>query len=440
MDVQPACLPATLRVNGIDGGGTRIAELFAHMRILWVKAGKLLPVDTGGKIRSYNLLRQIQRRHDVTLLSYYGGKRDAAYDCDIAGHFPHVRTVCTGVPDESGLHYLQHVWSRAPYAVVKFSAPPVRHAVRESLASGRFDVCVCDFLSASLNFPRLLRTPTVLFQHNVESILWNRQARHEPSLLKRLAFVLEAWKMRRYERHAVQRFDHVMAVSDADRDAFAQMTDRDRISVVPTGVDVAQYRSAASTPAREPIVMFLGSMDWEANVDAVEFFAREVWPAIKVAVPQARFRIVGRNPAARVRALASESIEVTGTVPSVVEHLKEAAVVVVPLRIGGGTRLKIFEAMAAGRAVVSTSVGAEGLDVAHGRDIVLADAAAPFASAVIDVLSDSAARERLGRAAAASASRYDWPEVAVRFEQILERVIVAPQRESAYVRPARVGA
>ncbi|HJZ74992.1 MAG TPA: glycosyltransferase family 4 protein [Vicinamibacterales bacterium] len=410
------------------------------MRILWVKAGKLLPVDSGGKIRSYNLLRQIHRRHDLTLLSYYGGKRDAVYDRDIGGRFPGARSICTGVPDESGLHYVQHVWSRVPYAVVKFSAPRVRHAVRESLASGRFDVCVCDFLSASLNFPRVLRTPTVLFQHNVESILWNRQARHEPNLLKRLAFALEAWKMRRYERHAVQRFDHVMAVSDADRDAFAQMTDRDRISVVPTGVDVAQYRPAASSPARGPLVMFLGSMDWEANVDAVEFFAREAWPAIKAAVPQARFRIVGRNPGARVRALASESIEVTGTVPSVVEHLQEAAAVVVPLRIGGGTRLKIFEAMAAGRAVVSTSVGAEGLDVVHDRDIVLADGAVPFARAVVDLLSDSAARERLGCAAAASAARYDWPEVAMRFEQILERVAAVSRLESAYVRPARVGA
>src|SRR5262249_54425715 len=154
-------------------------------------------------------------------------------------------------------------------------------------------------------------------------------------------------------------------------------------------------------------------------------------PAIKAAVPQARFRIVGRRPAVRVRALASESIEVTGTVPSVVEHLKDAAVVVVPLRIGGGTRLKIFEAMAAGRAVVSTSVGAQRLDVVHDRDIMLADAAAPFASAVIRVLSDTAVRERLGRAAADSAARYGWPEVAACFEQILERVVVVPQRESA---------
>src|SRR5262249_23279532 len=159
--------------------------------------------------------------HDLTLLSYYGGKRDALYDRDIGGRFSGARPICTGVPHESGLHYVAHGWSRVPDAVVEFSAPPARPAVRESLSSGRVAVCVCDCLSASLNFPRVLRTPTVLFQHNVESILWNRQARHEPNLLKRLAFALEAWKMRRYERHAVQRFDHVMAVSDADRDAFA---------------------------------------------------------------------------------------------------------------------------------------------------------------------------------------------------------------------------
>jgi glycosyltransferase involved in cell wall biosynthesis len=183
--------------------------------------------------------------------------------------------------------------------------------------------------------------------------------------------------------------------------------------------------------AREPIVMFLGSMDWEANIDAVEYFCHDIWPAVRAAVPSARFRIVGRNPHARVVRLAGASVEVTGTVPSVVEYLKEAAVVVVPLRVGGGTRLKIFEAMAAGRAVVSTSVGAEGLDVSSGRDLMLADEPTGFAEAVAMLLNDSERRRTLGTAAARSASRYDWPAIAVSFEQILRRAVEPPQILSA---------
>jgi glycosyltransferase involved in cell wall biosynthesis len=410
------------------------------MKILWVKAGKLTPVDTGGKIRSYNLLRHLAARHELVLLSYYGGPADEEYDHEIARHFPGVVPVCTGVPGESVLHYASRILSPAPYAVTKFTSPRVRRLVTTWLAERRFDVAVCDFLSASLNFPRRSPTPCVLFQHNVESVLWKRQARHERSRLKRAAFEIEALKMARYERATVASFEHVVAVSSRDRETMSTMTDPARISVAPTGVDVGHYRPAAGIRARAPLVMFLGSMDWEANIDAVEYFCADIWPAIRSRVPDARFRIVGRNPGPRARKLAADSVEVTGTVPSVVDHLKEAAVVVVPLRIGGGTRLKIFEAMAAGRAVVSTSVGAEGLDVTHGEDLVLADTTSGFVDQVVGLLRDPVRRASLERAAAESAVRHDWPQVAAQFEQILAGTLACSGAASAIGQPARVGA
>jgi len=203
----------------------------------------------------------------------------------------------------------------------------------------------------------------------------------------------------------------------------ARWVDGDRITVVPTGVDLAQYRPAAKQPdASAPLITFVGAMDWEPNVDGVEYFCSEVWPAIKAEVPQARFRIVGRNPDRRVQKWASDSIEVTGRVPSVVEHLQESAVVIVPLRIGGGTRLKIYEAMATAKAVVSTTIGAEGLDVHHGRDIMLADDPRAFAQAVIMLLRDSDLRRRYEQAAAETAARYDWPAIGERFSEVLQSV------------------
>ncbi|HEX7955346.1 MAG TPA: glycosyltransferase, partial [Pyrinomonadaceae bacterium] len=321
------------------------------MRILWVKAGKLLPVDTGGKIRSYNLLRQLAARQETVLLSYYGGARDETYEREIQEHLPGAVTVHTGAPGRGTLalafDYLRRFPSPAPYAVSKFAAPEVRRLVREWDAAGRFDVAVCDFLSASLNFPRETKTPTVLFQHNVESALWRRQAGHAPDAFRRAAYRIEAAKMLRYERDAVRRFRHVIAVSDNDRDLMSEMTDPARITVVPTGVDIKKYAAGGEvdkTSEGGHLVVFLGSMDWEPNIDGVEYFCREVWPRVLAAVPGARFRVVGRDPHPRVRRLASESVEVTGTVPSVVEHLRAADAVVVPLRVGGGTRLKIFEA------------------------------------------------------------------------------------------------
>jgi glycosyltransferase involved in cell wall biosynthesis len=417
------------------------AALRCCMRILWVKAGKLLPVDTGGKIRSYNLLRQLASRHHLVLLSYYGGARDEAYEHDITEHLPGAETIHTGAP-ESGLaqagDYLRRLSRRAPYAVTKFTSAAVAHRVKGCMDAGRFDVMVCDFLSASLNFPRELQTPSVLFQHNVESALWRRQAQHEPGLLKRVAFKLEAAKMSRYERAAVSRFHHVIAVSEHDRALMSEMTDAARISVVPTGVDLAQYRAAATEDEKgaahaqaveneAPLVVFLGSMDWEANIDGVDYFCRDIWPAVLRSVPEARFRIVGRNPHPRVRKLVNDSVEVTGTVPSVIDHLREAAVFVVPLRVGGGTRLKIFEAMATGKAVVSTTIGAEGLEVKHGQDILLADDAKTFADSVIMLLRDREARMRFETAATALAARHDWSAVIRRFEEALERAAAFQQ-------------
>jgi glycosyltransferase involved in cell wall biosynthesis len=163
-------------------------------------------------------------------------------------------------------------------------------------------------------------------------------------------------------------------------------------------------------------------MDWEANVDAAIYFCEKIWPRVLSSVPGAKFRIVGRDPHPNIRKLASGSVEVTGTVPSVVGYLKTAAVVVVPLRIGGGTRLKIYEAMAMGKVIVSTPIGAEGLDVHHGKDIVLSEEPEDFARQIVTLLDDVAARAQLGRAAIKTASQYDWSVIADRFEKVLWQV------------------
>jgi glycosyltransferase involved in cell wall biosynthesis len=160
-------------------------------------------------------------------------------------------------------------------------------------------------------------------------------------------------------------------------------------------------------------------MDWEPNIDAVEYFCRDIFPSVLAQFPDARFQIVGRNPYPRVRRLASASVEVTGTVPSVAEYLHNATVVIVPLRIGGGTRLKIFEAMAMRKALVSTSIGAEGLDVTSGKDCVIADDAQSFASAILSVLRDPAIRQTYEENAAALVARYDWSQISKRFADAL---------------------
>lgn len=393
------------------------------MRILWVKAGKLLPVDTGGKIRSYNILRHLARNHAVTLLSYYGGDRDAAYEAEIAQHLPGAQTLYTSSPEGALGQSLDYIWnlsSSAPYAVKKFTAATVQRKVAQWLAENEFDVAVCDFLSASLNFPGRPQIPCVLFQHNVESVLWRRMAQTESHPVRKLSYGIEAAKMLRYERAALGRFNHVIAVSPQDRDEMLKLDSSARITVVPTGVDTEQYRVVPAASADPPIIVFTGSMDWEPNIDAMEYFCQQIWPAVLNAFPNARFQIVGRNPHVRVRRLASASVEITGKVPSIVDYLSAATNVVVPLRIGGGTRLKIFEAMAMGKAVVSTSIGAEGLNVTSGENILIADTAETFGASILRLLQDFRLRRSVEQAAASLAARYDWSQIAVQFANVLE--------------------
>jgi glycosyltransferase involved in cell wall biosynthesis len=397
------------------------------MKILWVKPGKLLPLDSGGKLRTYNILRQLSAAHDLTYLSYYGGRRDVEYEREVARHLPGAVAVHTGAPDSTVLErrvdYARRLFRRAPYAVSKFTDGRVQTTLAEWLSARRFDVAVCDFLSSALNFPRELAVPTVLFQHNVECVLWQRKAQLETNWAERMVARLEYAKMRRFEPEQVRRFHHVIAVSERDRETMASMVDPDRISVVPTGVDLAQFRYDPDRRPSGATVLFTGSMDWEPNIDGVEYFCARIWPLVLERVPGARFQIVGRDPHPRVRKLVSSSVEVTGTVPAVTDYLRAAAVFVVPLRIGGGTRIKIYEGMAMGTATVSTRVGAEGLDVTHGRDILLADEPEAFAEAIVTLLQNEDLRRRFEAAAAATARQYDWSVISRRFVQVLEETI-----------------
>ena len=397
------------------------------MKILWVKPGKLLPLDSGGKLRTFNILRHLSATHDLTYLSYYGGRRDVEYEREVVRHLPGAVTVHTAAPDstvlERRLDYARRVFWRAPYAVSKFTDSRVQTTLAEWLSARRFDVAVCDFLSSALNFPRELAVPTVLFQHNVECVLWQRKAQLETNWAERMVARLEYAKMRRFEPEQVRRFHHVIAVSERDRETMASMVDPDRISVVPTGVDLAQFRYEPDRRPSGATVLFTGSMDWEPNIDGVEYFCARIWPLVLERVPSARFQIVGRDPHPRVRKLASSTVEVTGTVPAVTDYLRAAAVFVVPLRIGGGTRIKIYEGMAMGTATVSTRVGAEGLDVTHGRDILLADEPEAFAEAIVTLLQNEDLRRRFEAAAAATARQYDWSVISRRFVQVLEETI-----------------
>jgi glycosyltransferase involved in cell wall biosynthesis len=320
----------------------------------------------------------------------------------------------------------RYALDRAPYAVAKYRSQAFRRQVDTLLAGSRFDALVCDFLPPAINLPDRLPCPSILFTHNVEAEIWRRHVEHASNPVSRALLTRQWRRMIRFEGSALRRFDLVLAVSEADRQTFERLYPgalRAPIHVVKTGVDTG-YFTPGGQPARRAHLVFTGSMDWLPNEDGMLYFVREILPRIRQTEPDATLSIVGRAPTPAVRRLASGTgIQVTGRVDDVRPHVAAATVYVVPLRIGGGTRLKIFEAMSMAKAVVSTTVGAEGLPVHDGTDIVIADEPACFAQAVVHMIRDSEARRRIEAAARQLVvERYDWSAVGRDFEQALDRL------------------
>jgi glycosyltransferase involved in cell wall biosynthesis len=291
-------------------------------------------------------------------------------------------------------------------------------------AESGFDLCIADFLLAFGNVGTLRRTPVVLFEHNVEYMIWRRLAEVEPSRWRRALMDVEWRKLRRAEAAACARAGLTLAVSDADRAHLQTLAPSARMATIPTGVDTTYFAPAGAPPVRGRLI-FTGSMDWPPNEDAIVHFADSILPRIRAACPHVSLTVAGRNPTPRLRALAAaHGIQLTGTVDDVRPYVDEAEVYVTPIRAGSGTRLKIFEAFAMGKAVVSTTIGAEGLAVTPGQDIVLADDPASFAQAVVSLLHDDRQRAAIGRAARTLVeTHYSWPQIAAEFEARCEEAL-----------------
>ncbi len=344
---------------------------------------------------------------------------DTLPGCEQVFSFPH-RLPKQGSP--AFALALARSWvSALPVDLSKARVPALGREVERLLASGAVDVCVADFLAAWPNVPRGSRVPTVLFEHNVEHAIWQRLARTERRGIRRALLELEWRKMRRIEARACRDAALTIAVSEADRALLAERAPEAEISSIPTGVDTT-YFAPAATPERPASLVFTGSMDWYPNEDAVLHAIDAILPAVRAEVPEVSLTVVGRSPSPRLcEAAARAGVRVTGTVDDVRPFVAEGAVSIVPLRVGGGTRLKIFEALAMGKAVVSTSVGAEGLPLMPGEHYLAADTPADFARAVVRLMRDAALRRRLGEAGRRLVeARYSWAETARRFEALLE--------------------
>jgi glycosyltransferase involved in cell wall biosynthesis len=395
----------------------------ATMKILWISPFFMHPTDRGAQIRTLGTLKELHKRHEIHFAALNdprnleGPQRSSEYSSrhiSVAHAAPGRRTL--GIIPQLASSIVNPV----PMAVSRYFSRKLKLEIDTLIAAEHYDSIVCDFLAAAPNLTDLGQC--VLFQHNVETTIWQRHAQQSRSPLKKAFFQMQARKMEDYERNVCRKSKHVIAVSDIDALRMKDMFGIETVTSVPTGVDVEYFAPRHATPHLSDIV-FCGSMDWLPNVDAVEYFLSEVLPLIREEVPGATFTIAGRSPDARVfKAVHGlTGVSVTGKVEDMRPYLWGSKISVVPIRIGGGTRLKIYECMAGGVPVVSTTVGAEGLQYKNGADIVIADDPRGFAAACVRLLSDDAARRSIANNALERAqSEFSWEAVSREFEAILD--------------------
>lgn len=372
-------------------------------RLAFISPIFLFPNDAGGKTRTTSILRGLAGgAFDVTLISPATAHQRSAWE-------PQLRQISNRFvawqPPAARASWMRalDLLGELPVNVAADRTTPALSAVRRMLAADGFDVIVFDFVHAAVLRPRQVNAATVCFTHNVEAEIFARHARQARNPLMRFAWARQYEKMQRFERRALALFDCVVAVSERDAAHFRERYGVAVTQTIPTGVDLGffTWQEPRDIDPKQPTVVFIGSMDWAANIDGVGHFLAEVWPLVLRELPQARFVVVGRQPPASLieRSRALSNVHFSGYVDDVRPCVHAAQVFVIPLRVGSGTRIKAFESMAMGCPVISTSVGIEGLDVVAGEHYLCCNAAEDQARAIVDLLLNPALRRQLSRRA-----------------------------------------
>src|SRR6185437_7155364 len=374
----------------------------ARLRVLVVDEAPPYPPDSGKRLRTWHLLFRLAARHQITLLCY--ADPDAARQRAAEAALHDAGIACQAVaalPELTGarLHarLLANLGSAWPYSVAKHHTGRFQAAVEALWASGRYDLVQVEWTPFASHVTAAV--PHVIASHNIEAQIWQRRAAISGRWVARPYFLLQAARMRRFERLAFAQARAVTTVSAEDR-ATALGWGARRSTIVANGVDVEYFQPRPDIPVEADTVLFVGALDWFPNQDGILYFTEAILPLIRTQRPVCRLRVVGRRPSAALvqRLSGVAGVEMIGEVADVRPYMAAASQVVVPLRVGGGSRIKIIESLAMDKAVVATAVGAEGLQAVSGTHLLLAATPESFARAAVQLLQAPAQAQRLGRA------------------------------------------
>ncbi len=376
------------------------------------------PTDGGREVVFQCIARLAARGHRITLLCFGGDAEERAGYVAKMEEIATIRIVRHNTRT-SIVPALLNMFSSIPYTVSKYRARNMHHTLTSLLESQHFDLAHIEPLHMAHYIPtvKMFGVPVMLRLQNVESVLVQRVASVVRGPL-RLYLTLQAKKLKRFEAIVSEQADLCLAISEEDATQLRRINPQAEVVVIPAGTDTEYFKPRPEI--EEPYtIVYVGYMNWLPNLDAVLWFCHAVFPQICQRLPEARLLVVGKNPPDSVRRLHDgKRIIVTGFVNDVRDYIAKGSVFVVPLRAGGGIRIKILQAMSMGKAIVSTSVGAEGIKACPGRDLVIADTADEFARSVIDLLLDRERRQQLGQSARELIERqYSWEIVVKLLEE-----------------------
>jgi sugar transferase (PEP-CTERM/EpsH1 system associated) len=392
------------------------------MKILFVCHRLPYPPNRGGKIRPFNMIKHLAGTHSVVVASLAHTVKELQEGTPLKQYCEDV--ICEVLPDSAR-------WTRAvaalttsrPSSVAYFWSPALYSRIAKAISQTKFDLIFVHCAFVAQYVPHASGSYQILDYGDIDSVKWAEYARFRRLPLS-LGYGIEARKLNRYEREAAGRFHRCTVTTRGEKEGFDRLGVSTPCSVIPNGVDRNYFSPVGTIRQTKPLIVFLGRMDYFPNIDAVQYFVKEIFPRIRAKAPNAEFRIVGSTPPRSIQELARiPGVVVTGHVPDVRPHLTEAAVSVAPLRIARGTQNKILESMAMHIPVVATPEAAKGILAVPDRDLLMAEDATTFSTQVLNLLQNAGLRERLADAARRQLeTAHHWPNSMSLLDDLLNEI------------------
>jgi sugar transferase (PEP-CTERM/EpsH1 system associated) len=391
------------------------------VKILFLANRIPYPPYRGDKLKIYNLARRLAKQHELYLVTFTQTPEEAVYKTELLKIFKEVHLIY--LPKwKSAMNCFSAGWDRTPLQVLYFKSAEMQQKLDEVLASHKFDAVhvqhlrMSPYLAARKDIPRILDLPDAF------SLYWERRKKVKRGIARKSFESLEQKRVMKYEQ-ILKEYDMSLVCSPEDRDYLKQLHHIDNIRLLPNGVDLDTFYPREHDYSHNHTLLFTGNMDYAPNVDAVSYFAKEIFPLVQDKFPRVQFVIAGQRPVSKVQELASENIKVTGFVEDIAAVYNSASIVVAPLRFGAGTQNKVLEAMAMGIPVVCSNIGFKGLGIASGDGAIMQTEPLTFANSIIDLLSSEEKRIQVGRKGMeVIKNNFGWDAIAALLGSYLEEI------------------